>query len=321
MSFQRTHAGRAILVAALAFAAAGLAPSALEPAPPQQPLLLFAPNNAQSGVADATARAGRRPGVMRTRTVTAQQGEWPEALLLNLFDDTSHTAILDRRETLTGGSAWVGHLPGRPGSTVTLVRVGEWLAGSIIMPGSTYSIRTVRPGVQEISEVDQSLFPQEAEPLAAPPPAGNPAAAAGEVAPAADDPPVIDLLVLYTPAAKTAAGGAEGIAASINLSVSETNTSYINSNIVQRVRLVHTEEVPVRRARGLRHRPGTPHQPRRVESPDDGPRQLGGCLARHLRRRPGRARRSARQPAVLRDLLGHGDCRQRVRTLRLQRGR
>jgi hypothetical protein len=54
----------------------------------------------------------------------------------------------------------------------------------------------------------------------------------------------IDVMVLYTAAAMAHAGGATGIVNLINLGVSETNTSYANSQIAQRIRLVHTELVP-----------------------------------------------------------------------------
>ena len=60
----------------------------------------------------------------------------------------------------------------------------------------------------------------------------------------ADDGAIFDLLVLYTPAARTAAGGTDGaIQSRINLGVTETNTAYANSGIVPRLRLVGAELV------------------------------------------------------------------------------
>jgi hypothetical protein len=59
----------------------------------------------------------------------------------------------------------------------------------------------------------------------------------------ADDGTTIDVLVLYTPAARMAAGSIPAIRAVVDLAVAETNASYGNSGIVQRLRLVHTAEV------------------------------------------------------------------------------
>jgi hypothetical protein len=64
-------------------------------------------------------------------------------------------------------------------------------------------------------------------------------AIAAEV-PANDTADVVDLLVVFTPTAQLAAGGPNGIANLINLGVSETNTSFANSNIVPRIRLAHS---------------------------------------------------------------------------------
>jgi predicted secreted Zn-dependent protease len=52
-----------------------------------------------------------------------------------------------------------------------------------------------------------------------------------------------DILVLYTPSAKNAAGGTAAIQSIINASVTTMNRTFANSNITPRVRLVHTTEV------------------------------------------------------------------------------
>jgi len=59
----------------------------------------------------------------------------------------------------------------------------------------------------------------------------------------ADDGTIIDVLVVYTPAARSAMGGAAGINALIDLAVLEANTAYANSNITPRLNLVHKAEV------------------------------------------------------------------------------
>ncbi|MFI5378165.1 MAG: reprolysin-like metallopeptidase [Tepidisphaerales bacterium] len=54
---------------------------------------------------------------------------------------------------------------------------------------------------------------------------------------------VIDLLVVYTPAARTAAGGDAAMVSEIQQAVTDTNQAYANSQINISMRLVHTELV------------------------------------------------------------------------------
>jgi hypothetical protein len=58
-----------------------------------------------------------------------------------------------------------------------------------------------------------------------------------------DDGSIIDVLVLYTPRARSASGSTTAIRNLINLAVAETNTSYLNSGITQRIRLVNAQEI------------------------------------------------------------------------------
>jgi len=69
------------------------------------------------------------------------------------------------------------------------------------------------------------------------------AAAAANPQPQADPADTIDLLVVYTPAAASGAGGTTAMVNLINLGVSETNTAYGNSGVTQRLRLVHVASV------------------------------------------------------------------------------
>ena len=235
-------------VALLLALAAGRNPSAAQEPPYPAARGLFRTGGA------ASQGAPNRPWVARSRVVSVDLETWAAALpggpgsgrpslLLNLFDDASFPAVFDRIDAASNGLTWVGRVPDRPLSTVTLTLVDGVMAGSVIMPGSVYAIRYAGGGLHEVSEVDQSQYPAEARPVpypAAPPPRepvdADPAARA-------DSGSLIDVMVLYTPAATTSAGGPSAIASRINLAVSETNTSYGNSGINQRVRLVHSEQV------------------------------------------------------------------------------
>lgn len=53
----------------------------------------------------------------------------------------------------------------------------------------------------------------------------------------------IDVMVLYTTAAGDFAGAGAGITATINEAISDTNQSYEDSEVQQRIRLVHVQPV------------------------------------------------------------------------------
>jgi Metallo-peptidase family M12 len=156
---------------------------------------------------------------------------------LNLFDDTSFTAVPDRIEaTGTDSFAWTGHLEGIELSGVTLVVRDGVLAGNITIPGTSYELRYVESGVYSVNQIDPTAFPPEAPPI--------PVDIAPTFAPiAGDDGSIVDVMVVYTTTARQAAGGTGAMNALIALAVSESNAGYGNSNVTQRLRLVHTAEV------------------------------------------------------------------------------
>jgi hypothetical protein len=191
---------------------------------------------------------------MRSRVVTINQAVLrdaraadarvgPPTLLINLFDDVSFTAVRDRIETTAHGFTWIGHIPGVDFSTVTLATTSGMMAGSIIMPGAVYAIRNAGGVLHEISQIDQSKFLQEAEPIAVSIPGRDWPPVAASPLTSADDGSQIDVMVLYTAAAESAAGGPVGIETRITLGIGETNASYLNSGVTQRLRLVHTDKV------------------------------------------------------------------------------
>jgi len=50
-------------------------------------------------------------------------------------------------------------------------------------------------------------------------------------------------MVVWTPAARSTAGGTTAMQNLVNLAVVETNQSYVNSNMTQRINLAHSQEV------------------------------------------------------------------------------
>ena len=172
-------------------------------------------------------------------------------IVIDLFDGASVTAVFDRFDPNTSGVTWVGHVPGQPGSLVTLVYGSGVLAGSIILPDESYTIRPAPrdPGdptpdadpVHVLVEVNHAGFAPEAPPIV-PEISPQALAAAGEITPA-DSAEFIDVLIVYTALAEAWAGTRGGIVNWINVQISETNSAYAASGVHQRVRLVHTERV------------------------------------------------------------------------------
>jgi hypothetical protein len=161
---------------------------------------------------------------------------------LNLFDDVSYVAVRDRIDSTAHGFVWIGHIRGVELSTVTLATENGVMSGSIQTPDAAYAIRSAGAGLHAILQIDPGAFPPEAEP----PPVSLPTAHVGDQALdelQGDTGSLIDVMVLYTPAAAAAAGGTSAINALIASAISITNTSYINSNVAQRLRLVHSQPV------------------------------------------------------------------------------
>jgi hypothetical protein len=175
-------------------------------------------------------------------------------LQLELFPDVSVLAVFDRFDPSPGGVTWVGHVNDVPTSIVTLAHGGGLVTASIRLPNALYTIRpapslagpTAAPpdaqALHIVSLIDQGAFLPEAPAIEVALSAADLTAAAGR--PMSDTADFIDVMVLYTPAAMAHAGGSAGIVNLINIAVSETNTSYLNSTITQRIRLVHAAEVP-----------------------------------------------------------------------------
>jgi Metallo-peptidase family M12 len=165
-------------------------------------------------------------------------------LVLNLFEDASYPAILDRVDLTANGFVWVGHIPGVELSTVTLATEDGVLYGSILTPAFSYVIQSAGNGLHSVAQIDQSAFRPEADPRGVDAAPSRAFDVAATPSPAADDSAAfIDVMVLYTQAAAAAAGGAAAINTLIANAVSVTNTSYGNSNVTQRLRLAYSGQV------------------------------------------------------------------------------
>ena len=172
-------------------------------------------------------------------------------LRFDLFDDVSAVGTLTRRDVLAADTyVWHGEFDHVPESWFCLVVHHDVISARVDLVESSFEIRYTPAGLHEVVELDPMQFlPCGTSPAQAQNP---PAIAAAGAAPAnpgprgasprVDDGSELDVLGMYTSAAKTAAGGTNGIESLLILSVSVTNGAYASSQINPRLRLVHMAE-------------------------------------------------------------------------------
>ena len=170
---------------------------------------------------------------------------------LNFFDNQQYTAKITKisKSSATSTTIWSGNIIGMKYSHVSIANTDGVLSGSIrTEDGVLFKIVYAGNGLHSIQEIDESKLPKVEEPL-------NPSiplsAALTVPQENVDSGETIDIMVLYTPAARIGAGGVAAIESIINSSVATMNTAFLNSNIATEVRLVHTEEVFGRGETGL----------------------------------------------------------------------
>ena len=185
------------------------------------------------------ARITEPPDGPKTRTVG--KPATPQTLVLNLFDDVVFTGIVEHVEPTSSGHALWGRLDGVELGTMTLVVNGSVVVGTVRTPDAVYTIRTAGDGAYVIRQIDESSLPPLGEPLRGPLSTPGARSESDNVPP--DDGTVIDVMVVYTPAAKHFEGGRAAIEALIDLFVAETNQANANSGVTHRIRLVLSEEV------------------------------------------------------------------------------
>jgi hypothetical protein len=204
-----------------------------------------APGRGQGLFAEAPASAslaGREElGVVRARPVRVALARIPGAsrLVLNLFDDAVVRARRTRLERQGRALVWVGRIEGQRVGDVVLAVVDGVVSGSAVWPGGAYRIR-FDGSTQVVEQIDQGQFPEDGCFKMVPAGAADAGAAP---ATSADDGSLVDVLVVYTPAARAAAGGTSGILALVGTAVAETNAGYANSGVVPRLRLAAAQEI------------------------------------------------------------------------------
>ena len=233
----------AIMVSGAAMADAPLAPV---PGGPAGVSALFA---------DAARPAGfnleHQPDVMRSRFVTldpslldAARDRNADGVVLNLFPDVAfHASFVRADDAKYSDYVWVGTLTGEPGSSVALAVNGRMVVGEVNSPEhGSFMITYAGDGVHGLHQIDGDAL----DPCAT----GDEQAVVSrvmsdeeiaEMARSSDSGELVDIVVFYTPATRNFVGSDNAMLSAIDSFISQTNASFVNSDVHHRVRLVHAQ--------------------------------------------------------------------------------
>ncbi len=162
---------------------------------------------------------------------------------LPLPDGTVLSALRQTVQARSGGDyVWRGQYPAAQDQTgqVTLTYKKGVLYGLLLAPKHVYELLPVTGGYQ-LRQLDQAQFPTCGGALEAP----DPDHAASAMTPSGTSRvgaanALIDVMVLYTPQARDAAGGVANIEATAQAAVDNANTAFGNSNVPAQFNLVYT---------------------------------------------------------------------------------
>ena len=167
------------------------------------------------------------------------------AFTFNLFEDTLYQAEIDAVHPLSGGSIGItGHLNSTEVNEFVLVTRGDILHVIIQDGDHYYEVRYDGLG-HLVAEVDPEQYadPQEIDYVEYDgPELDDPDPTADESPTPADSADMIEVLAVYTAAAKAAVGGQAAMETRIQASILSTNQGYAASGINQQVRLLGLEE-------------------------------------------------------------------------------
>ena len=139
------------------------------------------------------------------------------------------------------GTAWYGRLKNNTAGYFYLTVVENAFIAHVASPLGVYEASFAGKGLYKVTEIDQSKFVDHPEEVQYDLP--GEILSVDSLGDRADSGSRIDIMAVYTGAARAAEGSTAAMKARIKLAVDETNASYANAGINPRLRLVHVEEV------------------------------------------------------------------------------
>lgn len=167
-------------------------------------------------------------------------GSPAKQLLLDLPGGPKLATATEFERRAADGATWRGFLD--LGGRVVLTQNNGVLVGLIYAADATYYLHFDRHGQQVLSTVDDSLFPELSFADAIELPSAK-STGTDPVGVIQETPDQIQVMAVYTDAAKMDAGGRTQVEAEIQLAVDLANTAFADSNMAARFTLVHTSMV------------------------------------------------------------------------------
>jgi hypothetical protein len=158
----------ALLAVLLAMPAAGCSDG--DGATTTLPTTTTAPDGPPNLLIDYRAEPDPPPLASRSRLVHVDLGilmdgngkpRTLDEIQVNLFADTTYTAVIDDVGSNGGALTWAGHLEGVDLSDFTMIYTADTFIGHFASPQGIYEVKYVEDGVYRVVQVDQSQMPTE----------------------------------------------------------------------------------------------------------------------------------------------------------------
>lgn len=168
-------------------------------------------------------------------------GRRGDRFVVDLFPGLEFEAEVIDAEVRPNGTTVFARLDVEYGSAVLTHEHGILIA-AIDFPGGNYTVERDHDGHYRVTQRALHLAAPEKEPRLV---FGVQRFQPFDVEPdvPVDSGRLIDVMIIWTPAAQTAAGGALAMGALAQSSIDNANLTYLNSGVAQRVRLVHSQAV------------------------------------------------------------------------------
>lgn len=174
-------------------------------------------------------------------TGTARDASALPEVALNLFPNASFIGMVTQVQKTSDTTTWIGTLKNTPQGYFYLVVADGAFIAHVGSPQGIFEVSSAGNNQYKVIQLDQTKLGDDAPGAMAEP---GPVLTKADIGTNADTAAVIDVMVVYTTAARTAEGSAAAMKARVALAVAETNQAYANAGVTPRLRLVHTEELP-----------------------------------------------------------------------------
>jgi hypothetical protein len=199
---------------------------------------------------DAPAFAARsryvsvNTGLLVSKYSTMKDVQASPEITLNLFDDVNYTGVVTEVSKTGTGYTWSGNIKGIQNGYFYMLTYEDVYIAHIASTAGVYEVSNVGGDLYRAIQIDQSKLQDDI--VVQPEYSANdfpPMDSTADVAASADSENTIDVMVMYTIAARRAEHGIGNMKARIALAIQEANKSYANAGVTSRLRLVHTHEV------------------------------------------------------------------------------